>query len=220
MDGQKDIFAFGNYGNPQVGLQAIEYYSLKVKSLMYNDVFLAFDGITKQMNNPEVMERINEKMTMLGPAVGRYIAEMLNPVVTRTLGILSRKGKLPEVPEEFLLAPEYEIDCISQLAQAQRRSELQSLMTGLSLVGQMAPLIPDVLDKVDSDKVVDEAWSIIGAPARVLRDDEEVGEIREAKAQAAAQVQQMNMLQQGSDVVKKGSEVDKNLAMSNVEDKE
>lgn len=211
MEG-KDIFAFANNGNPQVGMNAVEYYSMKVKSLMYNDVFLAFDGITKQMNNPEVMERINEKMTMLGPAVGRYIAEMLNPVIVRTIGILYRKGKLPEPPQEFSMNPEYEIDCISQLAQAQRRSELNALMSGLSLVGQVAQFAPDVLDKVDPDKVVDEAWSIIGSPVRVLRDDADVENIRAEKGRIAQQQIAMGMAQQGADVVQKGSQVDLNLA--------
>lgn len=210
-----DIFAFGNYGNPQMGMTAIEYYSQKVKSLMYNDVFLAFNGIDKQMNNPEVMERINEKMTMLGPAVGRYIGEMLNPVVVRVLGILARKGKLPEPPEEFLMDPEYEIDCVSQLAQAQRRSELQSLMSGLTLVGQMADISPDVMDKIDTDKVVDEAWSILGSPARVLRDDDDLQELRAAKADAAAQQMQLNNLQKTADAVSTGSQADKNIADAN-----
>jgi len=211
MEG-KDIFAFGNFGDPQVGLNATEYYANKVKALMYNDVFLAFDSITKQMNNPEVMERINEKMTMLGPAVGRYIAEMLNPVIIRTIGILSRRGKLPDVPDEFLLDPEYEIDLVSQLAQSQRRSELNALMTGLSLVGQVAQFTPDVLDKINPDKVVDVAWSIIGSPVRVLRDDEEVKIIRETKAQLAQQRESMAMTQQGAEVIKAGSEVDLNMA--------
>lgn len=211
----KDIFPFANTGDPQVGMTAVEYYSMKVKSLMYYDVFLAFDGLTKQMNNPEVMERINEKMTMLGPAVGRYISEMLNPVIIRTVGVLYRKGRLPEPPAEFLMNPEYEIDCISQLAQAQRRSELNALMSGLSLVGNMAPFVPDVLDKIDPDKTVDEGWSIIGAPAKVLRDDAGVQEIRKAKAQAAVQAQKMAMLQQGAEVVERGSKVDANLAKAN-----
>lgn len=213
MDG-KDIFAFGNFGDPQVGMNAIEFYSQKVKALMYNDVFLAFDGITKQMNNPEVMEKINEKMTMLGPAVGRYISEMLNPVVIRTIGILARRGKLPPPPDELIQDPEYEIDCISQLAQAQRRSELNSLMTGLSLVGQMAQFTPDVLDKISPDKVVDEAWNILGAPARVLRDDAEVEAIREAKGRAAQQAQAMALTQQGAEVVKAGAEVDLKAAQA------
>jgi hypothetical protein len=210
----KDIFAFGNFGDTNTGMTSIEYYSQKVKTLMYNDVFLAFDNITKQMNNPEVMERINEKMSMLGPAVGRYISEMLNPVVIRTIGILFRAGRLPRPPDELIENPSYEIDCISQLAQSQRRSELNSLVTGLGLVGQMAQFDPAVLDKISSDKVVDEAWSIVGAPVRVLRDDAEIADIRQNRGQMAAQAQQMAMLQEGSDVVKKASEVDKNVAMS------
>lgn len=211
-NGAADIFAFGNYGNPQVGMEAVQYYTQEVKRLMYNDVFLAFDGLDKQMNNPEVMERINEKMTMLGPAVGRYISEMLNPVVIRTLGILARKGRLPKPPDEFLQNPEYEIDCVSQLAQAQRRSELNSLVGGLTLVSQMAQFSPEVLDKIDPDKVVDEAWSITGAPDRVLRDDSEVQTLRQSRAQQAQQQQQMAMLQQGAGAVKDGSQVDLNIA--------
>jgi hypothetical protein len=215
----QDIFAFGNYGNPQVGMTAIEYYSMKVKALMYNDVFLAFDGITKQMNNPEVMERINEKMTMLGPAVGRYIAEMLNPVVIRTIGILFRKGKLPPPPDELIQDPSYEIDCISQLAQAQRRSELNALVSGLSMVGQMAQFSPEVLDKVNPDKVVDEAWSIVGAPMRVLREDNEVQAIRDAKGEMAQKQMGMEMAQKGADVIEKGSKVDLNIAKAAKEGK-
>jgi hypothetical protein len=215
MDGAKDIFAFGNFGDPNVGLTAVEFYTQKVKALMYSDVFMAFDGITKQMGNPEVYEKINEKMSMLGPAVGRYISEMLNPAVIRTVGILFRRGKLPDPPDELRMDPEYEIDCISQLAQAQRRSELNSLMTGLTMVGQMAQFAPDVLDKVSPDKVVDETWSIIGAPTRVLREDSEIDTIRKAKSEAMAKQQMLNQLQQGAEVVEKGSKVDMNVAKAN-----
>jgi hypothetical protein len=212
MDGSKDIFAFGNFGDPNVGMTAVEYYSSKVKALMYNDVFMAFENLTKRMNNPEVMERINEKMTMLGPAVGRYISEMLNPTIIRTIGVLFRRGKLPDPPDELIQDPNYEIECISQLAQAQKRSELNALMSGLALVGQMAQFAPEVLDKISSDKVIDEAWSIIGCPMRVLRDDTEVDAIRESKANMAQQQLAMQMAQQGADVVQKGSQVDLNMA--------
>lgn len=210
--GGKDIFAFGNFGDPQTGMNAIEYYSMKVKSLMYNDVFLAFEGIGKQMNNPEVMERINEKMTMLGPAVGRFLAEVLNPIIIRTIGILWRRGKLPQPPDEIISDPSYEIDFIGQLAQAQRRTELNTLITGLSMVGQMAQFSPDVLDKINTDKVTDEVWGITGAPVQVLRDDGEIAEIRESRAQQTAQAQQLQTLGVGSDIGKRISEVEKNLS--------
>lgn len=215
----KDIFAFGNFGDTNTGMTSIEYYSQKVKALMYNDVFLAFDGLTKQMNNPEVMERINEKMTMLGPAVGRYISEMLNPVVIRTIGILFRAGRLPKPPDELIQNPTYEIDCISQLAQSQRRSEFNALMGGLTLVGQLAQFDPSVMDKVSNDKVVDEAWSILGSPTRVLRDDAEVDEIRQARGQAQAQQMAMASIDQTAGAIEKGSKADLNLAKSGSEGK-
>jgi len=216
MDG-KDLITVGNTGNPEVGMNAVEYYSQKVRAVMFNDVFLAFNNVTKQMNNPEVMERINEKMTLLGPAVGRYIAEMLNPIIIRTIGILARRGRLPNPPDEIMQDPNYEIDFISQLAQAQRRSELNALMTGLSVVGQVAQFMPEALDKVDADKVIDETWAVVGAPAKVLRDDGEVQAIREAKGRAAQQQMSMQLAQQGADVVERGSKVDLNMAKAQKE---
>jgi hypothetical protein len=190
MDG-RDIFPVGNTGDPQAGLMGIEYYSRQVKSLMYNDVFLAFNNITKEMNNPEVMERINEKMTLLGPAVGRYLSEVLNPIIQRTIGILYRRGKLPDPPDELIMNPGYEIDFIGSLAQAQRRSELNTLTTGLTMMGQMAQFAPEVLDKVSADKVVDQVWAITGAPLHVLRDDAEIQQIREGRAKQQLAAQEM-----------------------------
>jgi hypothetical protein len=198
MDGAKDIFAFANFGDPKSGMLAIEYYTQQIKSLMYNDIFLTFENITKQMQNPEVQERINEKMAMLGPAVGRYMGAVLNPVVIRTIGILQRAGKLPPVPDELMNSPQFEIDYVSQLAQAQKRSEFNSLMTGIQLVGQMGQFVPEVMDKINTDTVIDEAWDIIGAPVKVLRDDAEVQQIREGRQQAMAKEQNLLMAREAA----------------------
>jgi len=199
---QHDIFPFVNNGNPEVGLTAIEYYSSKVKTLMYHDTFLAFSNITKDMNNPEIMERINEKMTMLGPAVGRYLDEVLSPIIKRTIGILARRGKLPEPPMELIEDPGYEIDFVGVLAMSQRRAELNNLITGLSMIGQVAQYSPEVLDKINADKIVDETWAITGAPIKVLRDDDEVREIREGRAEAAMQQQQLGEMAAGAQIAK------------------
>lgn len=199
---ERGIFTFGNTGDPQVGMEAVEYYSRQVKALMYNDAFLMFNNITKEMNNPEVMERINEKMTMLGPAVGRYVIEVHRPSIERTIGILWRKGRLPDPPDEMLMDPNYEIDFVSVLAQSQRRSELNTLMTGLTMVGNMAQFNPEVLDKIDPDKVTDQVWSITGAPVHVLRDDAEIKAIREGRAQQAMEAKEMQTIMAGAGAAK------------------
>ena len=210
--GAKDIFAFANYGDPTFGMNAVEYYAQKVKGLMFNDVFLAFEGITKQMQNPEVMERINEKMTLLGPAVGRWTAEVSNPIIIRTIGILYRRGRLPKLPDEMIDNPSYEIDYVSQLAQAQRRSELNSLVTALTMTGQMANFAPEILDGVDPDKTRDEVWGITGAPVKVLRADDEIQKIREARGQKQQAAEQLMMMQEGAKTVQSAAAADKLLA--------
>jgi hypothetical protein len=48
----------------------------------------------------------------------------------------------------------------------------------------------------------------------VLRDDTEIQAIREAKGRMAQQQMAMAQVEQGANVVKTGSEIDKNLAMS------
>ena len=196
------IVPLGNTGDPQAGLLAIQQYTQQVKSLMFNDAFLMFSNITKDMNNPEIAERLNEKMTMLGPAVGRYISEVTNPIILRTIGILYRRGKLPEIPEELILDPAFEIESISVLAQAQKRSEMNALMGSLTVIGQMASFSPEILDKIDPDRVVDETWAITGAPVQVLRDDAEIQKIREGRAQAAIKQQEMAAMMGGAQVAK------------------
>jgi hypothetical protein len=208
MDSGKDIFAFGNFGDPSLGIQAVEYYSMKVKTLMYHDVFLAFSNITKDMNNPEIMERINEKMTMLGPAVGRYLAEVISPIYSRTIGILARRGRLPDPPFEMLIYPSYDIDFVGMLAQSQRRAELNTLVTGLTMIGNMAQFDPTVLDKINPDKVTEEVWSITGAPVKVLRDDDEVKQIREGRAQQAAEQEELAKVHAGSEIAKNAGQAD------------
>ena len=214
MSGSQDMFAFGNYGNPEIGLKGVEYYSMQVKTLMYHDVFLAFSNITKDMNNPEIAERINEKMTMLGPAVGRYLDEAISPIVQRTLGILARRNKLPEPPQELMMDPRYEIDFVGILAQAQRRTELNSLVTGLTMMGSMAQYAPEVLDKIDPDQVTNEVWAITGAPVNVLRDDDEIRQIRENRAQAQAEQAKMIAMQQGAMIAKDAGSAASSLAKS------
>lgn len=209
---QKGIFAFGNFGDPKVGLLGIEYYSKQVQTMMYNDAFLAFSNITKEMNNPEIMERLNEKMTMLGPSVGRYLCDFLNPNVQRLIGILFRRGRLPKPPDELIMDPNYEIDFIGALAQAQRRSELNTLSTGLLMVGNVATYAPEVLDGINPDRVRDEIWSITGAPVRVLRDDDEIKQIREGRAAALLEEKKLIAAGGGAQIAKDLGSAEKSFA--------
>jgi len=205
-----DIFSFGNDGNVAVADASIEYQKERLRAQMFTDVFLAFDGITKQMNNPEVFERISEKMTLLGSPVGRFI-NVWGDVIHRTMGILDRAGRLPDMPDELRDDPSYEIDYMSVLAKAQRNPELNALQNSLQMIAGVASFSPDVMDKIDADKTVDAIVGITGGPVQMLRDDEEVADIRSRRAEKQAQEQQAAMMLDGADMALKATQAGVNV---------
>jgi len=212
LDPTKDISPIGNYGNLAIGQAELEYYAEKAGNMMFKGAFINFQNITKQMTVPEVMQRANEQMTMLGPAVGRYMSDVLQPLVERTIAMLWRKGRLPQMPEEMLMNPEYDVKFVGRLAQAQRQSELDNFSNAMTIAGQIAQYKPEALDKINADATIDELWGITNAPAAMIFDNKEVGEIRMAKAKMQEQMQQMQMAGAASQIGKDATQADKNAA--------
>ncbi len=144
-----------------------------VREGFFNDLFLMFtaDG-RSNVTAAEVAERGQEKLLMLGPVIERHQTELLDPLLTRTYGILRRAGALPPNPPE-LEGLEMRVEYVSALAQAQRMGAAQSIR-------QLATA-PGVLDKVDFEQAVDELAAIGGVPAKVVRSDAEVLRLRAAR---------------------------------------
>jgi len=214
LDPTKDIAPIGNYGKVNIGMDIMQYYADKAGAMMFKNAFLSFQDITKQMTVPEVMQRANEAMTLLGPAVGRYMSDVLQPLVERSIGILWNKGKLPPIPEEMRLNPEYDVKFIGRLAQAQKQSEMNNVTNALSIAGQIAQFKPEALDKINADATIDELWGITNAPASMIYDREEVLEIRQARAQQQQQIQALQMAQAASTAGRDATQADKNVAES------
>ena len=204
-----DIFPLGNFGNLQVGLAELEYYQAQIKKLMFVDTFQAFADITKQMTVPEVMERVSEKMTLLGPAVGRFMNDVLQPLIEKVVFILYEANMLPRIPDVMIEQPDFEVKFVGRLVQTQRQSELNNLINAMSITGQIAQMNPEVLDKVNADQAVDDIFDISGVSAKILRSDAEVQQLRQQRAQAMQQQQEMAMMQAGADIYKNAAEGDK-----------
>jgi hypothetical protein len=212
LDPQKDIAPIGNYGKPSIGIETIQYYTERAGDIMFKNAFLSFQDITKQMTIPEVMQRANESLTLLGPAVGRYMDDVLQPLIERAILMLWDKGKLPPLPDEMILNPEYDVKFIGRLAQAQKQSELNNLTNALTIAGQIAQYKPEALDKINADATIDELWGITNAPAGMVYDMDEVEEIRQARAQQQQVMEQIQMAQAASTAGKDATQADKNIA--------
>lgn len=210
MDIRAAIAPLTGQGNIQVGLSEIEDYRRQIKETMFNDVFLAFTGLEGgQRTVPEVMERISEKMVLLGPAVQRYMSDVLQPLIERVIFILFEQNLLPQLPDVMMQDPSFEVKFIGRLVQNQRQSEITNIMSSLGIAGQVAQFNPQVLDNINADKVLKEVFEISGTSASILRSDEEVAQIRDAQAQAQQIQQGLMATQQVANIQKTGSETDK-----------
>ena len=145
----------------------------------------------RTMTATEVLQRNEEKMRILGPVMGRLQSELLQPMILRVFNIMLR-NKLFQSAPEILNNQEIDIEYVSPMALAQKGQELQSLMRGLELFGQIGQIAP-VQDYIDENGLIKQIIRITGLPARMIKSDKQVAALREQKA--AAQQQQMEMMQ-------------------------
>lgn len=202
-------------GNIPIAQSMTDQKRISIQEMFFVDLFRMLMQLKKQMTVPEVVERVAEKMLLLGPTLGRLMNELLDPIIVRTFNILMRKGLLPPMPMQ-LQNVDYVVEYISPLAKAQRQSEISSMNQALSIIGEIAKFNAEVLDKIDGDKTVDMIIDIHGVNPDIVRDDEEVQAIRETRAQAVQEAEQIMKAQQAAEIAAKASQAEKNAQPAGV----
>jgi hypothetical protein len=194
--------------NISVGLEIISQWQMAIKKGYFVDLFLLLaDPARKDMTATEVMQRVEEKMLILAPVLGRLMNEFLDPLINRTFAILWRQKKFLPPPQALQGMP-YTIEYISPLARSQKLDQMKSINNFITLISQMAVAKPDVLDNVNEDEVVMDIQKLYGVNPKYIRDKEEVAAIRQARAEAMAQQQQAEMLDKGVNTLKTAAEAD------------
>ena len=181
--------------------QEIQRHEERIKTQFYADLWLMLSQAEGTMTAREVSERREEKLLQLGTVMERLQDELLDPLVRRAFAILWRRGELPVPPEE-LQGLELKVEYLSIMAQAQKLLGTTAVERLVSFVASVAPVKPEVLDKLDLDQTVDEYAVMLGTPPTVVRPDDVVEQVRAARAKAAAQQQAMAQAQQAADVGK------------------
>lgn len=210
------ITPFPTGSNPQYALEVIQATQQNIEKAFFVPLFQAISNITKQMTIPEVQRRISENMVLLGPVVGRFTQEMLDPIVLRVFDILYAQGEIP-FPPVSVQGQDLDIVYISPLARAQRESEVYSLQSFMQDVGMVATAIPDVIDKLSGDEMIDQIARIRGVNPEIIKSDSEVQAIRKARAEAQAAQQQAMAMAQGAQTLETGTKAVANLKDSKKE---
>lgn len=189
---------------------AIERVENRIKELFFNDIFLtaARDPNLSPLKAAEVHVRDGEKMLRLGPVIERFGNEFVQPAIERCFSIMLRKGLFMEIPPEYAeLVGDYKIDIVSPLAQAQKLIASKSIQEVMAFAGQAAQIKPEVMDKFNVDKAVDEYVDAHGAPLSIMNTEEEVQGIRQQRADAQKAAQQKEEGMQAAQMGMQGQQV-------------
>ncbi|GHV46811.1 phage head-tail connector protein [Synergistales bacterium] len=179
--------------------EKIERLSILLEKAFYIDLFRMWASDLRQGRTAtEIQAREEEKIYALEPVLTRQMYDLLDPFISRVYSIMERRGLLPPPPPELQGMP-FKIEYTSVLAKSQKQSSQYGIETVLGVVGNIMQMQaadgsrPEILDKIDTDTIVDLYADMHGLPSGVVLGDDRVKEIREQKAEEQAAQQQMAM---------------------------
>lgn len=169
-----------------------------VKHTMYTDLFATLMDLDRpEMTAREVVERHQESLRLLGPAIENLESELLSPLIDLVFEIMLDSNLIPPAPEVLSEMP-LKVEYISILAQAQKMVQTTSSEQFLRFVSSAATVKPDVLDVADFDRIVRDYAEWLGIPVDSLNSDEVVEAAR--RGREAAQQQQQQQQQEAAAV--------------------
>jgi len=172
----------------------IQRHEQRINQTFFVDLWMSLlsDQRAQRPTATEVEARREEIMLQLGPLLENLNSGLLEPAVTRVFAILDRAGMLPEPPPELEgTEGAVKVEFISVLHQAQKMTGIvgvRELMNMSQLLAGMGR--SDALDKLNVDEIMDELADMLGLKPELVLSDDQVQEIREAKAQQQQAQQQ------------------------------
>ena len=164
-----------------------------IRQAYYSDQLQLQEG--PQMTATEVQVRYELMQRLLGPTLGRFQTEFLNPLIERVFGIMMRSDALMPRPEA-IEGNNMDIEYVGPLARSQRMEEAVAVERLYQLAMQVVQVDPTVMDVINHEEAIRMRATLLGVPKTVLRGEDEVAEIREQRAAAQQQAQEQAMAQQ------------------------
>jgi hypothetical protein len=183
--------------NYPITLSEVEGMKQAVKDWFNVDFFLMLQQKQGRMTATEVQELQGEKSAVLSNLV-ISLNETLTQVIQRSFNLLVKQDKIPPLPISLEgQAAAMKIDFIGPLSMAQKKYHtLGGIQQALALVGPIMQMFPNSGDYIDPDVLMKRALEGQGMPQAVIREDEDVKKLREARAQAQMEAQQQAQQQQ------------------------
>ena len=166
-----------------------------IRQAYYSDQLQLQDG--PQMTATEVQVRYELMQRLLGPTLGRFQSEFLNPLIERTFGIMLRAGALLPEPD-VIQGQKIDVEYVGPLARSQRMEESVAIDRLYELAMNVVQVDPSIMDNINHDEAIRLRGDLLGVPKIILRARDEVEELREQRQQAQQAQQQAEQQQQAA----------------------
>lgn len=208
-------------------MQDIALLQRQIQSDFHADLFLLIQSAQDDRKTAtEIQALKEEKMLVLGPVIERLQHELLEPLISITIGHLQAANMLPPPPQdinemdeqtgETKAKVEFDLEFSSMLAQSQRAVDINSLDRMMAAVQAMAGVKPEILDNIDGDGLFNAYADRLSVDPSVCLAKDKVEEIRQQRAEAQAQAQQLENAQQGAAMVSDLSAAQMNSAQASM----
>lgn len=193
----------------------------RIKKAYFEDLFLMMvDSDRRQITATEIDERKEEKLLALGPVLEQLNQDLLDPLIDITFKIMLKQTQdgrniIPKPPQS-LHGIELKVEYLSIMAQAQKVAGISGIERFTQFVVNNAEAMPGILDKVDTDSLVDVYGDMTSIPPQIIRSDDQVAQMRQQKQKAAQAQQQAELMNQQSQTAKNLAQapIDGNNALS------
>ena len=159
----------------------------------------------RQITAREIDERSEEKLIALGPVLENDQGEEQGPLIDIAFALAMENGLFGELPPD-MEGMDISVEYISIIAQAQKSIGVVAKDRLLGTVGAIAQLKPEITDKIDYDKMIDEYSLDLGVSADLIVGNDKVAFIRKKREEAIQQQQQLEAIPQAADTAKTLSE--------------
>ena len=196
LSGGAPIVPFPNAERPDLGFAMEERLTRDIEAIFMKDVFItlnAEDVARTGITATQLQIFKSERLAQLGPLLKVNEREKIRPIMNRIFGILLRSGKIPPPPESIQGA-QFEVSPTSPIYSAVAgASEIEAMQRIQQYCFTMQDVYPEVWDNVDVDGGFKTVATTGGTVSSFTRDEDEIRNIREQRAQAQAQAQQQEL---------------------------
>jgi len=133
----------------------------------------------------------------------------------RVYKIMERRGFIPPPPDSMKGIP-LGLTFVSILALAAKAASTGGIERLASFIGGLVAVDPNAMDMFDVDEAIEEMNSLLGNPQKILRDKDEVAQMRQKKQQQQDQMHNSQIAAQGAGAAKTGAQAAQVLSQTQV----